>query len=151
MSKISIASVFLAALSLGGCGLGGQSAVQKAVLAKLENPDGAMFRNEKPGRSGTTCGEVNGKNRAGEYVGFRRFYYLAGTVRISPGAPDFAAALSIQGPPVSTAAACTFALMWSAICTDPSQKTAEAVTKHRCDLYDDLDRRDQLKTELGIK
>lgn len=118
---------------------------------KLEDPDDAIFRNEKPGGNGATCGEVNGKNGAGEFTGFRRYLHVPTMTLLSPDEPDFVAVLSGRRPAVDTATACTFAITWTALCTDPSQRTAETVAEHRCDLYGDPDRENRLKADLGIR
>lgn len=49
-----------------------QSAVKKAVLADLRDPESARFGDMRAGREGTTlwvCGTVNAKNAMGGYVG----------------------------------------------------------------------------------
>lgn len=43
------------------------------VVADFYDPASAQFRNLVVSRAGL-CGEVNGKNRLGAYVGFRKFY-----------------------------------------------------------------------------
>jgi hypothetical protein len=46
----------------------------RALIAdKLRDPSSAQFRNERFTASGNLCGELNSKNGAGGYVGFRRF------------------------------------------------------------------------------
>ena len=57
-----------------------------AVAASLRDPASAEFRNIKTGTS-ATCGEVNGKNAFGSYVGFKPFVYADGIVRIEPEEP----------------------------------------------------------------
>jgi len=47
--------------------------IQQAVAAGLADPEAARFRNIRKVESGF-CGEVNGKNRFGAYVGFEPFY-----------------------------------------------------------------------------
>jgi hypothetical protein len=51
---------------------------QDAIKRHLVDPGSAEFKIEKvvySSISGTVCGEVNSKNRAGGYVGFRRFIW----------------------------------------------------------------------------
>ena len=60
-----------------------QFADAKAAVADLlRNPDGARFRKVQFGKKmlseTAVCGEVNGTNAYGGYVGYRRFYYLDG-------------------------------------------------------------------------
>lgn len=47
--------------------------VQKVVAARLADPDAAQFRNMRKAKFDDVCGEVNGKNRFGAYVGFEPF------------------------------------------------------------------------------
>jgi hypothetical protein len=52
--------------------------LRKPVLAKLTDPDSALFQNERfigpwMPSDGVLCGEVNAKNRMGGYVGYSRF------------------------------------------------------------------------------
>lgn len=59
----------------------------KAVVsASLRDPSSAEFRNIIAGAN-ATCGEVNGKNAFGAYVGFKPFVYADGIVRIEPEQP----------------------------------------------------------------
>lgn len=64
-----------------------RSQAEKAVAASLRDPSSAQFRNVVE-RSTATCGEVNGKNAFGAYVGFKRFVYKDGTVLIDPETPN---------------------------------------------------------------
>lgn len=65
-------------LASSGCGLFNNNAYEreqqarKLVAATLVDPNSAEFRNVR-GHTDVVCGEVNGKNRLGAYVGFRRF------------------------------------------------------------------------------
>lgn len=43
------------------------------IASKLLDPSSAQFRNLKR-NGGSLCGEVNGKNRFGAYVGFQTFF-----------------------------------------------------------------------------
>ncbi|PKO47969.1 MAG: hypothetical protein CVU29_00895 [Betaproteobacteria bacterium HGW-Betaproteobacteria-22] len=47
---------------------------EDAINAKLTNSHGAKFKNIRRTTTGTICGEVNAKNKNGEYQGFRFFY-----------------------------------------------------------------------------
>lgn len=60
--------------------------IEAAVAADLRDPSSAQFRNIKQGPS-ATCGEVNGKNALGAYVGFRPFVYVGGIVLLEPERP----------------------------------------------------------------
>ena len=55
------------------------SITKEIVAIHLSDPDSARFRNmgvyEKPLGGFVVCGEVNGKNRLGGYVGYRRFFF----------------------------------------------------------------------------
>lgn len=50
---------------------------KEAVSNSLKDPGSAQFRNVRIGRGSVVCGDVNGKNSYGGYVGFRPF--AAGT------------------------------------------------------------------------
>lgn len=52
-----------------------QAKAKQAAAAELIDPSSAQFRNIAS-RDGIVCGEINGKNRMGAYVGFTRFYVL---------------------------------------------------------------------------
>lgn len=47
---------------------------KEIINKKLNYIDGARYRNISRTSTGTICGEVNGKNKNGEYQGFRFFY-----------------------------------------------------------------------------
>ena len=52
-------------------------ATKQVVAATLKDPGSAQFKNVvvyAGGKQRTVCGEVNGKNSYGGYVGFRKFY-----------------------------------------------------------------------------
>jgi hypothetical protein len=65
-----------ATLALTGCGVlddaRDERKAKEAVARLLLDPSSAGFRNIDV-RNGHVCGEVNGKNTAGAYVGFKRF------------------------------------------------------------------------------
>jgi hypothetical protein len=42
----------------------------------LKDPSSAQFRNERIGKTGALCGEVNAKNSMGGYIGFRKYVSL---------------------------------------------------------------------------
>ena len=60
--------------------------LRKPVLAELNDPDSAKFRNERllfgwsawRVKSNILCGEINAKNRMGGYVGYVKFQSTAG-------------------------------------------------------------------------
>jgi hypothetical protein len=66
-----------AALGLSGCSGGAEDAAKKLVADQLRDPASAQFREVKVVKqqdgSEAVCGEVNGKNAYGGYVGFRGF------------------------------------------------------------------------------
>lgn len=78
MKRSSFAAIALAAL-LGGCdlvpgsGAYRENQARAAAAQLLIDPASAQFRNVAD-RDGAVCGEINGKNRMGAYVGFTRFY-----------------------------------------------------------------------------
>lgn len=63
----------IALLALGACG---EQRAQELAAAQLIDPSSAQFRNvRRVANNGISrvCGEINGKNRMGAYVGFTRF------------------------------------------------------------------------------
>lgn len=63
-------------LSGGGTEDQAMAKAQQAVASSLKDPDSAKFRNVAVKSFGilkVVCGEVNGKNSYGGYVGFKRF------------------------------------------------------------------------------
>ncbi|WIX34939.1 hypothetical protein QO259_09975 [Salinicola sp. JS01] len=94
MKRTIATMVAIAALgsALAGCDSDLEKEAKKAVANQLRDPDSAKFRNVVGGQgvnhSDTVCGEVNGKNGFGAYVGYRKFiYYPDGTLSISSGQP----------------------------------------------------------------
>lgn len=76
-----------AALTKGGDRpLFGEHEAVAAVASQLRDPSSAEFRNVVDGTL-ATCGEVNGKNAFGAYVGFKPFVYESGTVSFEPDQP----------------------------------------------------------------
>jgi hypothetical protein len=67
------------------------TAAQPSARAKLraisKDPDSLQFRNERVSKADPTitCGEMNGKNGFGGYVGFRRFIVSSGTILTDDG------------------------------------------------------------------
>lgn len=63
-------------------------AAQAKVAAELFDPSSAQFRSSRVKYGETVCGQVNGKNRFGAYVGFRWFEVTPSNVLIDhPDAP----------------------------------------------------------------
>lgn len=64
-----------------------QPSARSKLRAVSKDPDSLQFRNERVSKddSTITCGEVNGKNGFGGYVGFRRFIVSSGTLLIDDG------------------------------------------------------------------
>lgn len=69
MTRITLFAIML---TIGGCSDSTQSA-QDAVAYNLIDPDSAKFREVRTTDVGAVCGQVNGKNRMGAYVGFKDF------------------------------------------------------------------------------
>lgn len=82
MRAILCATLMLSALSArADDALLLESAKRVAVIG-LKDPSSAQFRNlevRKAGKSMAVCGEINAKNSYGGYVGFVKFYVLAGS------------------------------------------------------------------------
>ncbi|WP_090187400.1 MULTISPECIES: hypothetical protein [unclassified Duganella] len=89
-----IATVFF--LGITGIAVGADQPSARAKLRAIsKDTDSLKFRNERtsPEDSTMSCGEFNGKNSFGAYVGFRRFIVSKGTVLIDDGTqPKFEAA-----------------------------------------------------------
>lgn len=68
-----VAMVLTSAALLLGCDRSIEEA-QKIAADGLKDPAATQFRNVKKGSPGFVCGELNGKNSYGAYVGFKRFY-----------------------------------------------------------------------------
>jgi hypothetical protein len=69
--------------------------VREVVAAKLNDPGSAEFRNIREISPGKYCGEVNFKNRRGDYVGFTPF--TAFEAETTPGKRDWFAAIGGLG------------------------------------------------------
>lgn len=69
-------------LLVTGCTPAEHKAAEAYISGQMFDPDAAKFRNvrsiSKYGSINAVCGEVNGKNRLGAYVGFRTFAYYPG-------------------------------------------------------------------------
>ncbi|MCF6271616.1 MAG: hypothetical protein L3J37_00280 [Rhodobacteraceae bacterium] len=91
MSKLNLAAVLFAATFLGACiettavstsPMGVSSGLQQTAVAALtkdfRDPESVRVRNVRgfatPYGDTIVCGEVNGKNAFGAYVGYRGFY-----------------------------------------------------------------------------
>jgi len=57
-----------------------QDELAAKIKSSMFDPDSAQFRNMRISLNGQSlCGEVNGKNKMGGYVGFKRFVVLQGS------------------------------------------------------------------------
>ncbi len=77
MRALTGITIIIAAL-LAGCESGDIKKAKETVANELRDPESAQFRNiskTKKNEFGvvTVCGEVNGKNAYGGYVGYQRF------------------------------------------------------------------------------
>lgn len=64
--------IILVAATLLLVGCGPTAAGKKLAADQMKDPASVMFRNVGS-REGIVCGEINGKNAFGAYVGFQRF------------------------------------------------------------------------------
>lgn len=65
-------------------------ASKELVTNSMKDPESVRFRNVRVFRGVAVCGEVNAKNSYGGYVGFKRFFVLAGaTMSIEENASEF--------------------------------------------------------------
>lgn len=90
-SVICLALAGLVALPAFAQGKGYSSLVakvKKEVVRDFKDPDGAKFRDlalyqTQTGKTGDlVCGQVNGKNSYGAFVGYRNFVYADGLIAI---------------------------------------------------------------------
>jgi hypothetical protein len=132
-----------------------------AVRALMFDADAAKFRNDEAGSSpNSICGEVNGKNRMGAYVGFTKYVYGADVAVVSQGDPDFAEYYRETQPYNEftfkeafnkVQNACLFASEWMIFCA-ADQKPQEADFDRQCKLWTQGgDGEKKLKSELGIE
>lgn len=92
---LTVRAAFLACITLGCAVAGAQERDPAEVAAKLKDeltrdfkdPAAAQFRNlfvSAKSEVYTLCGEVNGKNSYGAYIGFRRFAIVGSAPRGQP-------------------------------------------------------------------
>lgn len=128
----------LVAVALSVCSCGPTGAGKDLVAGGLRDPGSAQFRGVQA-RGDVVCGEVNGKNGFGAYVGYRRFISIprTGEVTFAPlRGPD----ASDLGPTGLTSA--VFEKAWATQCPharrSPDQDSA-ALAQHTEELQRTLD------------
>ncbi len=71
--------LLLGVLAITACNASSDSqavvAAKQAIETTMKDPLSVQYRNVKEYSSGTVCGEFNGKNSMGGYVGFEFFRY----------------------------------------------------------------------------
>jgi len=91
---------------------------KKEAVTTFFDPDSAAFRGlhvtSRPGAGRNLCGEVNGKNRMGGFVGYRRFYVsfsMKDSAFLNPR-------MDVTSPKTTTeqSEAKSFAMMWNIFC-----------------------------------
>lgn len=93
------AFILAATVALAGCS-GEADAAKKLVANRLRDPSSAQFRNvqvvkQQDGTS-AVCGEVNGKNAYGGYVGFQSFVVKGSEVHLRGNDFDFSSAADLD-------------------------------------------------------
>lgn len=63
---------------LAGCGDDTIEKGRAAAAFQLKDPGSAQFRGDYVTSTGSVCGEINGKNSFGAYVGFKRYLSMKG-------------------------------------------------------------------------
>jgi len=58
-----------------------KKSVLKNISSQFFDPDSVEFRNVNFDNGILMCGEVNGKNRYGAYVGFKKFYVVVSGIK----------------------------------------------------------------------
>lgn len=162
MSRIPIALALFTTLHLVACDeIPGtlKAKAHQAVRNAMFDPDAAKFRNDRESDNGqNVCGEVNGKNRLGAYVGFSKYIYLGGGISlVSPGDPDFREyyrdvekEFSAHDAIEKLGLACVFAREWVTNCSR-AQRGAMADNERQCKLWNSgATGSEKLKKELGI-
>lgn len=75
--------IIVVGLLTAGCTPAEHKAAEEAVRQSMKDPDAAQFKNIKSVKTlkaiPVVCGEVNGKNSYGGFVGFKRFAYYPST------------------------------------------------------------------------
>lgn len=86
MKTIVRCTIVVLALA-GFSAMAAQPSARVKLRAMSKDPDSLQFRNERVSRTDATitCGEMNGKNSFGAYVGFRRYIVSTGTILIDDG------------------------------------------------------------------
>jgi hypothetical protein len=105
-----------------------EAKARDTVSQVLIDPGSAEFRNVET-RDGAVCGEVNGKNRMGAYVGFVRFYVETA---------NWAATLDPQFDPQSLASArslCSLARYDTSACTRQIEEESKQLQQITFDSY----------------
>jgi hypothetical protein len=78
----SISAIAAVAVFVAACSNGTPSDAQRVELTyDLKDPDSAKFRNEHRGTGDALCGEMNAKNPASSYIGFKRYILVDSKVR----------------------------------------------------------------------
>ena len=103
----------------------------RAVAAMLVDPSSAEFRDEVSSSS-AICGDVNGRNRMGGYVGYSRYIFRNPGIASVSDVPDFEGYLrdtevyneyTFQSTYMKLATACDFVSDWGKYC--PSSRNKE--------------------------
>jgi hypothetical protein len=90
LKAAAIACVTLSAVGCDGLPWVVAYKAHKGVAQLLFDPASAQYRNEGGGnRIKSYCGEVNAKNKIGDYAGFTPYVYLDGAALMSNKSPDF--------------------------------------------------------------
>ena len=68
-------TALIMAILVSGCGNKNIEAAKKSIEERLLDPSSVQYRNVKAYSENVVCGEVNGKNTMGGYVGYKPFIY----------------------------------------------------------------------------
>lgn len=72
----------IAILLLSGCGNKNIETAKRSIEERLLDPSSVQYRNVKAYSENVVCGEVNGKNTMGGYVGYKPFIYKQNDINL---------------------------------------------------------------------
>lgn len=98
MKSGGLLTIFLLVAGMAGAAVFGpdeyrKHQAKKAVANTMSDPDSAQFRGLFVTTLGRVCGEANGRNLYGAYVGYRRFVSNGSRVSVADGVGGYSGVL----------------------------------------------------------